>query len=359
MTIQSIKQSLVSKFASAITIVALVGLLVGPSSAIASTTVISAISDTMSTQAPNVTADHTISWTQATGHALTLADTVAVAFTVSGDFTAGGTWQTTDFSLTTSVGTSAPGAVNGACTGSGASNYKVDVTGTVLPVFTITTCTGWTTVTTGSAVTFVIKGATGGTGTLTNKNGDANSSTYTITDTGTNTDTATGVVVVETNDVVTVTGVVAPSLTLAISANALTLSPNPITSAAISTGSHTITTATNAAGGFAISYNGPTLTSGTKTIDPVGATAVTSAPGTEQFGFNLAVTTTTNGSCAADGQYNNATKYAFVASTTTLITNEAAPASCVFTANYGANIAPVTESGTYTSAITFIDTATF
>ena len=70
------------------------------------------ITDTMSTQAPNVTADHTIVWTPASTWATT--GVVTISFTVSGDFTANAasSWQTTDFALTTNVGSSvAPVAV--------------------------------------------------------------------------------------------------------------------------------------------------------------------------------------------------------------------------------------------------------
>src|SRR4051812_26196905 len=78
---------------------------------------LTSVSDTMTTQAVNVNSDHTIAWTQATGHSIAAADTIAIAFTVSGDFTANSaaTWQTTDFALTTNVGSSvAPVAVGAA-----------------------------------------------------------------------------------------------------------------------------------------------------------------------------------------------------------------------------------------------------
>lgn len=44
---------------------------------------------------------------------------------------------------------------------------------------------------------------------------------------------------------------------------------------------------TNATFGYAITVNGPTMTSGSNTINPIGATADISRPGTRQFGLNL------------------------------------------------------------------------
>ena len=44
---------------------------------------------------------------------------------------------------------------------------------------------------------------------------------------------------------------------------------------------------TNATNGYAITVNGPTLTSGTNTVTAIGSTAAVSATDTRQFGLNL------------------------------------------------------------------------
>ena len=331
---------------------------------------LTSVLDTMSTQAVNVTADHTVAWTQASGHSIAAADTIAVAFTVSGDFTANaaGSWQTTDFALTTNVGSSvAPVAVGAApACSAGATNYTVTISGTVLPIFTITTCSSYTTTSTGSAVTFLIKGASGGTGTLTNRNGDVNSSTFTITDTGSNTDTGTGAVVIETNDIVTVTATVNPTLTFAISSASVAL--GTITTSTAGKGSHTISVASNASGGFVVTYNGATLTSGTNTIAAYGTTGAASSPGTAGFGINLRVNTTpvigadvtTNaGTCGYGTNYGTANTFSYQAATTTTITSVTAPADCVYTVSYVGNIATLTAAGSYTTSLTYIATGTF
>ncbi len=363
------KSQSINRFLSGITLVALVTFFsYAPQLAFAAS--LTSVSDTMSTQAPNVTADHTVAWTQAATHSIAAADTIAIAYTVSGDFTANaaGSWQTTDFALTTNVGSNiAPVAVGAApsCS-SGATNYTVTISGTVLPIFTITACTGWTTTSTASAVTFVIKGATGGTGTLTNRNGDVNSSTFTITDTGSNTDTGTGAVVIETNDVVTVTATVNPTLTFAISSASAAL--GTITTSTAGKTSHTISVASNAPGGFLVTYNGATLTSGSNTIAAYGTTGAASSPGTAGFGINLRSNSTPSigadvtqnaGTCGYGTNYGTANTFSFQASTTTTITNVTAPADCVYTASYVGNISTVTPAGAYNTTLTYIATGTF
>lgn len=322
---------------------------------------ITPLSDTMSTQARNVTATHTIVWTQSVG--VTAGDTITIDFTDT-DFAlnAAGSWQTTDFAYTDDVRSAqAPVAVGAAPSCSaGAANYTVTIDATN-NTFTITACVSWTTSNT-AAKTFVIYGtAATGAGTMTNVNADTNSSIFTVTH---GSDSGTGALVIETNDVVTVTATVNPTLTFAISASSVSL--GTLTTGAIGSGSHTLAASTNATGGYAITYNGTTLTSGSDTIDAnAGSTAVA---GTEEFGINLRDNATPNigsdvtasaGSCGYASGYGTADSYVFVPSTTTTITNISAAADCTYTVSYVASISSITPAGSYSTAITYVATGTF
>ena len=101
------------------------------------------------------------------------------------------------------------------------------------------------------------------------------------------------------------------------------------------------------------------MTSGSDTIT---AAAITNdddgAAGNEQFGLGI----TTAGDCTINADYNatSPAEYKFVASTTTTLCSETVPtASEVISAYYLANIGSETESGSYSTDITYIMTATF
>ena len=325
--------------------------------------------DTMSTQATSATADHTLTWTLPGTDKNTANGTVTIQFVVA-DFAAGGTWQTTDYAFSDNVRTNqAPVGVGtialpATCT-AGVNNYTVDTT-VASSIFRITFCPSWTQSSTGTN-TFKILGATGGTGTLTNKGSNVESSLITITDAVSDTDSTTLAAVVETNDVVTVSATVNPTLTLAISSPTVNLSV--LTTGAAGTGSHTAQIATNATGGFLLTYNGTTLTSGGNTIAAYGSQA-SSAPGTTAgFGINMvsntvpsvgAAVTQNAGVCAAlPADYGTTNKFSFFASATTSLTSQAAPADCTYTISYVANITAVTPAGSYTAPITYVASGTF
>lgn len=222
-------KSFTSKILTGVLVIMLVLINSGMPLLIATAASFSSVKDTMTTQAISTAADHTLTWTLATGKTTAVNAVIAIDF-VDADFTNSGTWQTTDFAFTDNVRTAAAPAAVGTgaatCSGSSASNYIVNVNASA-NTFTITTCTGWTTSSTAVATTFSILGATGGTGTLTNKGSDVNSSLVTITNSVNDTDTGMTAVVVETNDVVTVTATVNPLLTFAISSSSVSLGTLP------------------------------------------------------------------------------------------------------------------------------------
>ncbi len=135
---------------------------------------------------------------------------------------------------------------------------------------------------------------------------------------------------------------------------------------------------TNAASGYSITINGPTLTSGLNTI-PAMATSTTIVRGTGQFGLNLRLNTTATStvavgadvSLAPDGidlkgqpatDYDTVDNFKFVSGD--VVANSAnggaGPTNAqIFTSSYIVNVAGNQASGTYTTTLTYICTATF
>lgn len=346
----------------------------GPLAPYAYAASLTSVKDTMSTQARNVAADHTLSWTLATGHTTAAGATITIDFTQA-DIVTSGTWQTTDFAFTDDVRSStAPAAVGtgaASCTGhNGATDYIVDVTAAT-STFVITTCASWTTSAATQATSFVIKGATGGTGTLTNVDADTNSSVFTITNGVGDTDSGTGAIAIETNSVVTVSATVNPTLTFAVddasigfgvlTSSSAVYATADTSGSGVDTTANTLTVGTNATGGYAITYSGANLTSGLNTIPTANGTTTIAGdangtPGTAEWAISGALT----GSGSMASGYNHATPdWKFVPSATTTLASHTAPASDSIAMHYLANISATTPAGSYTTSITYIATGTF
>lgn len=186
-------------------------------------------------------------------------------------------------------------------------------------------------------------------------------------------DTGTIALDIISNDQVTITATVDPTITFTIDDNAIgfgTLS-NTVgrwatadatggnASPALPTAANVLTIATNASSGYALTYNGATLTSGGNTIDV--ATITGDGDGTqdtEQFGLSIS---TAGDATIASGYQRDATPdFNFVASTTTTIASETGPTSTeTFSVSYLANIRGNTEAGAYSTTLTYIATGTF
>ena len=132
---------------------------------------------------------------------------------------------------------------------------------------------------------------------------------------------------------------------------------------------------TNAGTGYAITVNGPTLTSGSNTITTMD-TATTSIIGTGQFGLNLKLNTTpvvgAEVSPVADdidllGQastgYDSADTFKFTTGDTVAASDSpgspGATDSQIFTVSYIVNVPGNQAAGTYTTTMTYICTPTF
>jgi hypothetical protein len=142
-----------------------------------------------------------------------------------------------------------------------------------------------------------------------------------------------------------------------------------LTTANPKSGTSKFEVATNASQGYVVTYNGATLTSGSFTIDGFGVGGATSSAGTEQFGINLRSNTTPSVGADVAGSapigtytapYGTANTFAFNPSTTTQIAQASGPVNTsTYTVSYVANIASLTETGTYTTTLTYVCTATY
>lgn len=199
-------------------------------------------------------------------------------------------------------------------------------------------------------------------GTIRITNPTASSPTVTIG--GTFGDTGTITVNVIADDQVAVTSSVGQSISFSLGANSLNL--GTLSSSTASSGSHTLTVATNATSGMVVSVAGATLTSGGNTITACAA-GCTSTTGTEQFGINLKDNATPNVGLEVSGTapigaaatgYATADNFRFVTGET-IASSAAGINSSVFTVSYLTNIAGATEYGTYTATMTYTATGSF
>lgn len=147
-----------------------------------------------------------------------------------------------------------------------------------------------------------------------------------------------------------------------------------------STAQSQLAASTNAGAGYAITVNGPTLTSGGNTISQMSA-STTAAPGVSQFGLNLKANTLitatqTAGFGAEVSVASNGTNYRGEATTGyntvdnfKFTTGDIVAASTnggaggtdaqIFTVSYIVNVPGSQPAGTYTTTLTYICTPTF
>lgn len=320
----------------------------------------SALSDTMSNQTISATSSHAIKFTTPTGvnaNGQTIVITFATGFNFTSKaissvaFTHGvSTGAENTETLAASPSTTAWGAVF-----SGGSNVILTLTAPTDGVGTAAVAPGDKVIITYNSTNSVNPSSAANYAINVNANGD------------------TGIITVPilTNSQVAITATVDESLTFSISNNSIgfgTLVSTNTRFATSTTGAnteptnaHSISAAANSSSGYTIAVSGPTLTSGVNTIDAIpGATAVALNPGTEQFGIRANIA---SGTGAVVAPFNgSAGNYGFGTSPLTsqpFATTGGASASTVYNVNYAANIAPLTEAGSYTTTLTYVTTANF
>lgn len=187
---------------------------------------------------------------------------------------------------------------------------------------------------------------------------------------------SSGVVAASTANQITVSGTVDETLTFCTGTSGITSSScagatgtsvglGTLSTGSVKTGTSQIGVATNAGSGYAITYSGATLTSGSNTITACSA-GCTSSAGTSQYGFDLRANTSPSvgsnpagaGTANPVANYNTNNTFRF-ASGDSVVTNGSADDFRLFTVSYIANIANTTPAGVYSSTVTWVATATF
>lgn len=219
---------------------------------------------------------------------------------------------------------------------------------------------------------------TGSTGTHQITNGSSGATTATVVaNINSGTDTGTLFIPIITNDQVTISATIDPTISFSINNTSVSFgSLSSSTGRWATTGgganataatdptsantAHTLTVGTNASSGYTVTYNGALLTSGANTI--AAATITGDSDGTvnsNQFalcgkGTSGSPTVASGYVCGTNSDYN------FVAGTTTTLASATGPASSdVVSVAYLANIASSKPAGTYTTTLTYVATGNF
>lgn len=254
-----------------------------------------------------------------------------------------------------------------------AATWGIATTGTPKRIVTLTAPTDATTgeVTAGRCVQLIIgsDAAAGGAGATVATNPSAGNYDVDITsELGTTDDSGSGSVSIIADEQVTVAATVDPSITFTVtdnsvgfgtlSASAAQYATGDLAGSASDTVAHTMTVATNALTGWAVSYNGATLTSGSNTINVATITGdPNGTPTTEQFAINAS---TDGDSTIASGYERASNNWKFVASTTSTLASEiVATATETLSVGMLANIAATTEAGSYSTTLTYIASSNF
>ncbi len=313
------------------------------------------LSDNMSSQKIGTASNHTIAFVTPSG--VGAGETITVTF--PSGFTIGSV-DNTDIDVTGSTaGELTLGATASAGTwGAAFSSQTLTITsgtGTIAPGETVTIEIG----------THATAGATGDQQ-ITNH---ASASTYSITIAGTFGDTGSILIPILNDDQVNITAEVGQTLTFSISdttigfgtltsGNARYASGDALGTTTTAAPAHNLIVGTNASSGYNVTYEGATLTSGSDTITAATISGdANGTPGTEQF----AISYDTDGDATIASGYEQASdNYNFVVSTATTFASEtSASANETIGAYYIANIATLTEAGSYSTTLTYTATANY
>ncbi len=325
------------------------------------------LSDTQSSLKISTLSDHTIQFVTPTGVAA--GQNITVTFPVG---YATGTFALLNFDFATSTSATCSGFADAPLANS-PSGLTWGVAASSSLGFTITS--GTATIPANRCIQIRVGGnATfGGNGTTTITN-PSSANTYAITISGTFGDTGTITQNIITDDTVSVSATVQQSLTFTISTTTIYFgnlgsgaakfaSSTNSAGDTIETIAHTIAVSTNAPSGYTLSIRGQTLTSqqnASNTITYIGVSPLPSAPGTEQFGTRATVSGGTG--ATVDATYASTTAYGYDATATTsaaFAVGSGATNANTYSLRYIANIAGLTEAGTYTASVVYVTTANY
>jgi hypothetical protein len=345
------------------------GIVLGASIAqveIAFAAALTTLSDTQSSVKANTLSDHTIQFVTPTG--------IAAGQTVSITFPAGytmGTFNVNNVDFATSTSASCSGFTDTTLAAAPATlTWGIAQAGQA-----ITLTSGTAVVPANRCVQFRIgSNATFGATGVSQITNPVTPGSYIIAIAGTFTDTGSITTNIITDDTVAMTGTVNQSLTFTISTSTIyfgTLgsgapkyaSSSNIAGDAADNIAHTLAVSTNAPSGFTLTTRGATLTSqqnASNTITFAGAVPVVSAFGTEQFGIR--VTEAGGSGITVDPTFASTTAFGYdgtATSSTILATGSGSTPTSTYSVHYLANIAAITEAGTYAANLVYVTTANF
>ncbi len=327
---------------------------------------LSSLSDTQSTLKISQLSDHTIQFVTPTG--ISAGQSISITFP-SGYAT--GTFNVNNFDLATSTSATCSGFADALLVSGAASGIS----------WGVTQATGTIYITSGTAVIPANRCVqiqigsnswyqASGTAQITNP---SSANTYAISlVAGSDNGTITQNII--TDDTVVISATVQQTISFSISTTTIyfgTLGAGAVKYASstntsgdtVETIAHTLSMATNAPSGYTISVRGQTLTSqqnASNTINAIGGTAASSTASTEQFGIRA---TSSGGTGATvSSPYNFTTSYGYAATATTsstLASGSSATNPTTFGLRYIANIASLTEAGSYVASLVYVATANF
>lgn len=323
------------------------------------------LSDTMSSVKVNTLSNHSFTFVTPTGVAS--GQTIVITFPSNFSIPAGLTYADVDINI--------GGAYTGSSTlDSAPSGATIGVVRTSSNVLTITN--GTSTITASSSV-YIRIGTNAihqsvGTFQITNDNTTGNKA---IGITGNFGDVGTTTVNLITDDSVVVNAIVPESFTFSISSNSINFgnlssgsakyaSSTNVDGDTSDTVAHTLSIATNATAGYAITVRGQTLTSQQRpadTITQTGDTPATSSPGSEQFGVYATKTGGING--IIDSTYATVSSFGYDATATTsaIFATGSSPTGTneIYSLHYLANISALTEAGVYSASLVYVATSNY
>lgn len=330
---------------------------------------LNSLSDTQSSIKINTLSDHTIQFVTPTG----IAAGQAISLTFSAGY-ATGTFAIANFDLGTSTSATCSGFAEALLQSGAASGLTWGVTQATNTIYLVS---GTAVVPANRCIQIKIGSnaisQASGTSQITNPT-TATTTGATVTIGGTFGDNGTITNNIIADDTVAVTATVAQSFTFTISTSTIYFgalssvsqkfasSTNPLGDGA-ETIAHTLGVSTNAPSGYTVTIKGQTLTSlqnASNTITAIGATAASSTATTEQFGIRA--TTAGGTGSTVSSPYSSATSYGYNATATTsavLATGSGATNTTTYSLRYVANIAALTEAGTYVANVVYVATANF
>jgi hypothetical protein len=324
---------------------------------------LTALSDTLSTEKASTASNHTIRFTTPTG-AGDVGDTITIVFPAG--FTIGSV-DYTDIDLSHGASTGYETEETLAATADGTS-WGASFASQTLTLTHPTNASNGDITSNDKVIVEIGLNASGGNAQITNPT----AGTHVLVIDGTFGDDGQIAVAIITDDQVVVSVTVDPYINLTLTQNTVSLTksgggnPDYQNTGFNNSTANTLAVNTNAASGYTLTYNGATLTSGGNSIDAM-ATKGASSTGTEQFGLNLRDNATPNtgtnpsgGSGSPASDYNTVDEFRFVANTTTTLASaSAATTTTTYTVSYIVNVGQTTESGNYSTTITYIATGNF